>query len=86
MLSRDDSLLKFFEIRFSSILTITSFCCWYLTFLTRARLLNDNQLEGQVPEQIYSVGVHGGAIEYVNFFLLCFISFALYISLTPNSF
>ncbi|CAO2828410.1 unnamed protein product [Amaranthus hypochondriacus] len=29
----------------------------------RLVLLNDNQLEGQVPEQIYSVGVHGGAID-----------------------
>ncbi|XP_010695828.2 receptor-like protein 4 isoform X1 [Beta vulgaris subsp. vulgaris] len=26
-------------------------------------LLNDNKLEGRVPEQIYSVGVHGGAID-----------------------
>ena len=32
-------------------------------FLTR--LLNDNLLEGQVPEELYSVGVHDGAIEYV---------------------
>lgn len=31
-----------------------------------ARLLNGNLLEGQVPEQLYSVGVHGGAIEYVT--------------------
>lgn len=29
----------------------------------RLVLLNDNQLEGQVPEEIYSVGVHGGAID-----------------------
>ncbi|XP_042010884.1 uncharacterized protein LOC121759389 isoform X1 [Salvia splendens] len=27
------------------------------------RLLNDNLLEGEVPEQLYSVGVHGGAID-----------------------
>jgi len=27
--------------------------------------LNGNLLEGQVPEQLYSIGVHGGAIEYV---------------------
>lgn len=27
------------------------------------RLLNSNELEGQVPEKLYSVGVHGGAIE-----------------------
>ncbi|XP_042010885.1 receptor-like protein 4 isoform X2 [Salvia splendens] len=26
-------------------------------------LLNDNLLEGEVPEQLYSVGVHGGAID-----------------------
>lgn len=41
----------------------------YCLFFTCARLLNDNKLEGRVPEQIYSVGVHGGAIEYV---WLCF--------------
>ncbi|KNA14185.1 hypothetical protein SOVF_109870 [Spinacia oleracea] len=29
----------------------------------RLVLLNDNKLEGRVPEQIYSVGVHGGAID-----------------------
>ncbi|CAO2830046.1 unnamed protein product [Amaranthus hypochondriacus] len=29
----------------------------------RLVLLNDNHLEGLVPEQIYSVGVHGGAID-----------------------
>ncbi|KAH9616676.1 hypothetical protein KSS87_020649 [Heliosperma pusillum] len=29
----------------------------------RLVLLNDNQLEGRVPDKIYSVGVHGGAIE-----------------------
>lgn len=29
------------------------------------RLLNDNLLEGRVPEELYSIGVHGGAIEYV---------------------
>jgi len=33
------------------------------------RLLNGNLLEGRVPEQLYSVGVHGGAIEYVT--LIC---------------
>lgn len=27
------------------------------------RLLNDNLLEGEVPEELYSVGVHGGTIE-----------------------
>ncbi|KAL8153339.1 hypothetical protein V2J09_011099 [Rumex salicifolius] len=27
------------------------------------RLLNDNKLEGQVPEQLYSIGVHGGVID-----------------------
>ncbi|KAF5745293.1 hypothetical protein HS088_TW07G00876 [Tripterygium wilfordii] len=26
-------------------------------------LLNDNLLEGQVPEELYSIGVHGGAID-----------------------
>ncbi|KAF6137238.1 hypothetical protein GIB67_036275 [Kingdonia uniflora] len=26
-------------------------------------LLNDNKLEGQVPEKLYSIGVHGGAID-----------------------
>ncbi|XP_020571643.1 uncharacterized protein LOC110018618 [Phalaenopsis equestris] len=26
-------------------------------------LLNDNELEGQVPEKLYSVGVHGGVID-----------------------
>jgi len=35
--------------------------------IVSARLLNGNLLEGRVPEQLYSVGVHGGAIEYVNF-------------------
>lgn len=30
------------------------------------RLLNNNLLEGQVPEELYSIGVHGGAIEYVT--------------------
>lgn len=44
---------------------------WFITFLLVAlhliRLLNDNLLEGRVPEEIYSIGVHGGAIEYVNF-------------------
>ncbi|XP_021754686.1 putative leucine-rich repeat receptor-like serine/threonine-protein kinase At2g14440 [Chenopodium quinoa] len=29
----------------------------------RLVLLNDNKLEGRVPEEIYSVGVHGGAID-----------------------
>lgn len=29
------------------------------------RLLNDNLLEGQVPEELYSIGVRGGTIEYV---------------------
>ncbi|KAK9750340.1 hypothetical protein RND81_02G189100 [Saponaria officinalis] len=29
----------------------------------RLVLLNDNHLEGRVPDQIYSVGVHGGAID-----------------------
>ncbi|WVZ10527.1 hypothetical protein V8G54_015057 [Vigna mungo] len=33
---------------------------------TEFELLNGNLLEGQVPEQLYSIGVHGGAIEYVN--------------------
>ncbi|KAI5399665.1 hypothetical protein KIW84_064844, partial [Lathyrus oleraceus] len=28
-----------------------------------ARLLNDNLLEGQVPVQLFSVGVRGGAID-----------------------
>ncbi|KAK9091135.1 hypothetical protein Sjap_024312 [Stephania japonica] len=27
------------------------------------RLLNGNKLEGRVPEELYSIGVHGGAIE-----------------------
>ncbi|CAN6445992.1 unnamed protein product [Victoria cruziana] len=26
-------------------------------------LLNDNQLDGQVPERLYSIGVHGGLID-----------------------
>ncbi|MCL7047077.1 hypothetical protein MKW94_021322, partial [Papaver nudicaule] len=26
-------------------------------------ILNDNQLEGQVPEQLYSIGIHGGTID-----------------------
>lgn len=29
----------------------------------RLVLLNNNQLEGQVPDQMYSIGVHGGAID-----------------------
>jgi hypothetical protein len=29
-------------------------------------LLNGNLLEGQVPDELYSIGVHGGAIEYVT--------------------
>jgi hypothetical protein len=32
-----------------------------------SRLLNGNLLEGRVPEELYSIGVHGGAIEYVSF-------------------
>lgn len=27
--------------------------------------MNNNLLEGQVPEELYSIGVHGGSIEYV---------------------
>jgi len=38
--------------------------------IVSARLLNGNLLEGRVPEQLYSVGVHGGAIEYVNFAII----------------
>lgn len=34
------------------------------------RVLNNNLLEGQVPEELYSIGVHGGAIEYVNFYFV----------------
>lgn len=30
-------------------------------------------MEGRVPEQLYSVGVHGGAIEYVTFNLLALL-------------
>lgn len=42
------------------------------------RLLNGNLLEGRVPEQLYSVGVHGGAIEYVTLiFCLCSICFCI---------
>ncbi|MCH83019.1 leucine-rich repeat receptor-like serine/threonine-protein kinase, partial [Trifolium medium] len=26
-------------------------------------LLNGNLLEGQVPDELYSIGVHGGAID-----------------------
>lgn len=33
--------------------------------LLSLRLLNDNLLEGRVPEELYSIGVRGGAIEYV---------------------
>ncbi|XP_048136970.1 receptor-like protein 4 isoform X2 [Rhodamnia argentea] len=29
-------------------------------------LLNDNLLEGKVPEGLYSIGVHGGSIEYLR--------------------
>lgn len=63
-----------------SILTIIHFFMYlYLIFLTCGRLLNDNHLEGLVPEQIYSVGVHGGAIEYVFscFVILCFYCFLI---------
>lgn len=55
---------------------------WFITFLSVAlhliRILNDNLLEGRVPEELYSIGVHGGAIEYVNFNLYistCLLSF-----------
>ncbi|KAL0430092.1 UNVERIFIED_CONTAM: Receptor-like protein 4, partial [Sesamum radiatum] len=33
--------------------------------------LNDNLLEGQVPEEIYSIGVHGGAIDLAGNKGLC---------------
>jgi hypothetical protein len=32
-----------------------------------SRMLNGNSLEGRVPEELYSIGVHGGAIEYASF-------------------
>lgn len=46
------------------------------------RLLNDNLLEGQVPEELYSIGVRGGAIEYVVQFyiLLCIAHLTLLMS------
>ncbi|GER29860.1 leucine-rich repeat protein kinase family protein [Striga asiatica] len=34
-------------------------------------LLNDNALEGQVPEELYSIGVHGGAIDLSRNKRLC---------------
>lgn len=37
--------------------------CFIIQYNVSFRLLNGNLLEGRVPEQLYSVGVHGGAIE-----------------------
>ncbi|PIA63532.1 hypothetical protein AQUCO_00201105v1 [Aquilegia coerulea] len=34
-------------------------------------LLNNNQLEGRVPEKVYSIGVHGGAIDLTSNKGLC---------------
>ncbi|KAB5538243.1 hypothetical protein DKX38_015776 [Salix brachista] len=42
-------------------------------------LLNGNLLEGRVPEELYSIGVHGGAIEYASF-LAFTILLAYYLS------
>lgn len=41
------------------------FVQWFIVNFMCIRLLNDNLLDGRVPEQLYSIGVHGGAIEYV---------------------
>lgn len=43
-----------YNLFFVEILVNLVFCC---------SLLNNNQLEGQVPEELYSIGVHGGVIE-----------------------
>lgn len=45
------------------------------------RLLNGNLLEGQVPEELYSIGVHGGAIEYVllDFVTSIYLSYLLFL-------
>lgn len=46
---------------------MSCFSLWFidLFLIFCIRLLNNNLLEGRVPEKIYSIGVHGGAIEYV---------------------
>jgi hypothetical protein len=47
-------LLKTFAYLCSSTYSLQSVLC---------SLLNNNQLDGQVPERLYSIGVHGGVIE-----------------------
>jgi hypothetical protein len=49
---------------FVSLITLSTNI--FSNYLSRVRLLNDNLLEGRVPEELYSIGVHGGAIEYVT--------------------
>ena len=52
-----------------SLLLTLQFACAFV------RRLSNNLLEGRVPEELYSVGVHGGTIEYVIFLNLLFIMF-----------
>lgn len=52
--------MNYFYIMFS----VVSFLLIYL-YNSYIRLLNDNLLEGRVPDELFSVGVHGGSIEYV---------------------
>lgn len=43
-------------------------------FFFLASILNDNLLEGRVPEELYSIAVHGGSIEYVIHYQLAMIT------------
>jgi len=58
-----------FSLSFCLFLFKTDHSYFVLFFNTfcHARLLNANLLKGQVPDELYSIGVHGGAIEYVAF-------------------
>lgn len=70
-------ILPFFTsfVRFSVEITFFfySFACMCNFVFPILSLLNNNELDGQVPERLYSIGVHGGVIEYV--FLFSCISF-----------